>query len=220
MLIKGQDWAELCRAYRQRHGLKQAAMAQDFDVDQSQVSRWERGLREPSLRVKQAILNEMLDSGQAGPDHTMRLMLEQSGSAVAVWGGDGTLLGASPRFEREALLGDDTAAGGPAHSLFSRLEIVRHIMDLLKQHGFFDGDVMLAVLRLNPFLQERRKSAGGVLVVSMFPVRDARGKIAALAVHDHDVFGEPLERNDAMLASFAGARDGHSETVVTRLPGV
>lgn len=218
MMIKGQDWAELCRAYRQRHGLKQAAMAQDFGVDQSQVSRWERGLREPSLRVKQAILNEMLDTGQAGPDHTMRLMLEQSGSAVAVWSRDGTLLGASPRFEREALLLDDCESGA-AQSLLSRLEVVVHIMDLLNTHGFFEGDVMLAVLKMNPFLQDRRISVGGVIVVSMFPVRDAHGNIAALAVHDHDVFGESLERYGEMQVVFAGARDGHSNTVLSRFPG-
>ena len=216
MLIKGQDWAELCRAYRQRHGLKQEAMAQDFNVDQSSVSRWERGLREPSLPVKQAILNEMLDAGQASPDHTMRLMLEQSGSAVAVWERDGTLLGASPRFEREALGGQD----GAAASILSKAGIVQHIMGLLNEHGFFDGDVMLAVLQMNPFLQEQRVEAGGVLVVSMFPVRDAHGQIAALAVHDHDVFGEPLERDGELRMSLAGARDGHSETIVTRLPSI
>lgn len=71
MLLQGQDWAKLCRACRHRHGLKQEAMAQDFNVDQSTVSRWERGTREPSLPAKQAILSEML---------------EQNGSAVAVRG--------------------------------------------------------------------------------------------------------------------------------------
>ncbi|NDW44945.1 helix-turn-helix transcriptional regulator [Ruegeria sp. PrR005] len=217
MLLQGQDWAKLCRAYRHRRGLKQEAMAQDFNVDQSTVSRWERGTREPSLPAKQAILNEMLETGRAGPDQTMRLMLEQSGSAVAVWGRDHRLLGCSPRFEREALLEGDEGveAGG---SLFGRAHVIGHVLDRLDERGFFDGAVMLAVLRLNPFLQQRRVAVGGVIVVSMFPVRDAAGEIAVLAIHDHDVFGTPLERDTEVMISFAGSRDGHSQTVFSELP--
>ena len=40
MLLQEQDWSELYRAYRRCHGLKQDAMARDFNDGQSTVSRW------------------------------------------------------------------------------------------------------------------------------------------------------------------------------------
>lgn len=54
-------------------------------------------------------------------------------------------------------------------------------MRVLDDHGFFDGQVMPAIRRMNRFVQERRVAAGGVLVVSMFPVRSADGTTVATA---------------------------------------
>lgn len=213
MLPKGQDWASLCRDYRERHGLKQEAMAQDFNVDQSAVSRWERGIREPSLLVKQAILDDVLRSRTLAPDQTMRLLLEQSGSAVALWQKDGTLLGASRRFEREALTDEN---GG---SLLQNTHILRHIMSILEAHGFFAGEVLLAVLKMNPFLQPRRIEAGGVIVVSLFPVHGITDELAVLAVHDHDVFAQPLEKEGEIQISFAGSKGGLPQISHSRIPG-
>ena len=93
MVPHGQDWAALCRDYRLRHGLKQEAMAQDFSVDQSTVSRWERGLREPAMHVKQAILNDQLARGEIDADQPLQLLLEMSGTAVAAWDRRGILRG-------------------------------------------------------------------------------------------------------------------------------
>lgn len=213
MLPKGQDWAKLCRDYRERHGLKQEAMAQDFNVDQSAVSRWERGIREPSLQVKQAILEDVLRNRTLAPDQTMRLLMEQSGSAVALWQKDGTLLGASPRFEREALSNDN---GG---SLLQDTQVLAHIMHILNEHGFFDGDVLLAVMKINPFLQPRRVEAGGVIVVSMFPMHDVGDELAVLAVHDHDVFAQPLDNAGDIQITFAGSKAGQSQIAYSRIPG-
>ena len=77
------DWAALSREYRRRLGVKQEAIAQDFDVDQSTASRWERGAREPSLDAKHMILNTLLDS-RVGPTRSIIAIL-----AGTKWVGSG-----------------------------------------------------------------------------------------------------------------------------------
>ncbi|WP_068114031.1 helix-turn-helix domain-containing protein [Tropicimonas marinistellae] len=218
MLFKGQDWARLCRDYRERHGLKQEAMAQDFNVDQSSVSRWERGLREPSLRVKQAILNDMVDAGEAEPDLSVQLLLEHSGSAVAIWDRRGVLRGCSPRFARELahVLGHSDAraslVGRHATDLLQGNEIVDRCLRVLDEREFFTGSVLAAVFSFPPFLQPRRQDKGGLITASTFPIQLSNGELAMLSVLDHDVFGEAPERPDALMVSWVNRRDGHSET--------
>ena len=175
MVPHGQDWAALCRDYRLRHGLKQEAMAQDFNVDQSTVSRWERGLREPAMHVKQAILNDRMDRGEADPDQPLQLLLGMSGSAVAVWDRGGTLRGCTPRFERElaeTVVREDYR-DAPGTEILGQHgnALLDRCLALLDARGFFAGALTLAVLTFAPVMQERRKLAGGTVTVSMFPVR-------------------------------------------------
>ncbi len=53
-------WPTVIRRIRVRRGLKQAALADVLNVDQSAVSRWERGLAAPNLGA-QLRLREMMD---------------------------------------------------------------------------------------------------------------------------------------------------------------
>lgn len=49
------DWGELVKRYRLRHGLTQAHMAGSLGVSQRTVSRWERGEDRPSLAYQRRL---------------------------------------------------------------------------------------------------------------------------------------------------------------------
>jgi transcriptional regulator with XRE-family HTH domain len=50
------DWPTLLLDYRNFHGLKQAAAAQDLGVSQSTISRWESAVGEPTVAVRNRLL--------------------------------------------------------------------------------------------------------------------------------------------------------------------
>ena len=50
-----EDWGELVKRYRLRHGLTQGCMATVFGVSQRTVSRWERGQDKPSLGLQKQL---------------------------------------------------------------------------------------------------------------------------------------------------------------------
>ncbi|MEH6650798.1 MAG: helix-turn-helix transcriptional regulator [Motiliproteus sp.] len=49
------DWPLLIRAYRKEHGLKQTVLAYMLNVDQTTVSRWERGKDRPSVVIQKRL---------------------------------------------------------------------------------------------------------------------------------------------------------------------
>ena len=51
------DWARRLKDYRSLNGLTQQALADDFGVDRTTVSRWERGVDEPSLAIRRRIFS-------------------------------------------------------------------------------------------------------------------------------------------------------------------
>ncbi|MGB0661843.1 MAG: helix-turn-helix domain-containing protein [Mangrovicoccus sp.] len=202
------DWAAECRDYRLVHGLKQEAMAQDFHVDQSTVSLWERGLREPPMHVKQTILNARLDAGQAKPDQAMQLLLEHSGSAVAVWDRSGHLRGCSARFAAELINGgaSEPLENQSARDLLAGHDIVERALQILERSGFFEGQVALAVFSFPPFFQDRRRQAGGMITASTLPLQLMGGEIAMMSIYDHDALAET---KPILTVSWTLAEDGH-----------
>lgn len=194
--------------------MKQEAIAQDFDVDQSTVSRWERGEREPSLQAKHTILNALFDTGFAQPDQSMQFMLEQSGSAVAVWDRHAKLRGFSRRFEEELLHASqkEVVHNRPAKEILAGSDIVDRTVAILGDHGFFDGAVSVAVFTFPPFLQPRRRAAGGMITSSIFPVLMGDGDIGMLTIMDHDtVAGQ--DKSSTLTITWLSSRDGHTHTV-------
>ncbi len=220
MLGQEQDWAALCRDYRLRHGLKQEAMAQDFNVDQSTVSRWERGLREPSMQIKQTILNDLIDSRMAGPDQSIQLLLEKSGSAVAIWDRHGVLRGCTPRFENElaTVVMRPSYRNVPGAKILGKpgTALLQRVIAMADARGFFDGKVRMVVLTFAPVLENERRALGGVVTVSAFPVQVTPDEIGLLSIHDHDMMGDPPGPLGTLDFSWVRATDGHSETLRTK----
>ena len=62
-----EDWGELVKRYRLRHGLTQGRMATVIGVSQRTVSRWERGDDKPSLDLQR----KLRDMGWEPPAHLL-----------------------------------------------------------------------------------------------------------------------------------------------------
>lgn len=196
MLPEGQDWAGLCRDYRLRHGLKQEAMAQDFRVDQSTVSRWERGTREPSMAAKQAILNDLAAAEQAAPADPLQLLLEASGSAVALWDRDGVLRACSRRFRAELACGGDEVIGRTAKDILGPTDIMERVLAALEPRGFFEGRIPMATISFTPFFNPDRRAAGGLVTATTVPFALPGGGTGMLCIYDHDVLADAPETAD------------------------
>ncbi len=52
---KMSDWTILLKSYRREKGLKQEALAYMLNVDQTTISRWERGKDNPSLAIEKRL---------------------------------------------------------------------------------------------------------------------------------------------------------------------
>ncbi len=59
------DWPSAIRKYRRRAGLKQQALADILDCDQTAISHWERGVDRPSLAFQRRLL-AMIAQDQRG----------------------------------------------------------------------------------------------------------------------------------------------------------
>lgn len=62
-------WSQLCKSLRQALNLTQAQMAERLGTDQTSLSRWERGLREPQYDMRQLIEALAQGQGLATLDH-------------------------------------------------------------------------------------------------------------------------------------------------------
>lgn len=56
-----ENWNEIVKSYRLRHGLNQTAMAQLLNVSQRTISRWERGEDQPGIQHKKKLRDLALE---------------------------------------------------------------------------------------------------------------------------------------------------------------
>ncbi|MBN9671438.1 helix-turn-helix domain-containing protein [Roseibium aggregatum] len=219
MNVFGNDWAKLCQEYRLRRGLKQEAMAQDFNVDQSTVSRWERGEREPGMAVKLAILDALSSKRPERADQALQILLEHSGSAVALWGADGTLLGLSRRLAREfaGFTGVQDPIGRTPAELFEDKGLMESVLQLFREIGFFEGIVSYAQIAHKPLANPNRVAVGGLTSASIFPVRLTHGLVGMMCIYDHDALAEAPDDEDAFSAFWIDAASGRTGHALRRI---
>ncbi|MCV6598153.1 MAG: helix-turn-helix transcriptional regulator [Mangrovicoccus sp.] len=210
MLIDARNWPELCREYRRRHGLKQEAMAQDFGVGQSLVSRWERGNREPPLSVKRAIQNDLIEAGSAGLDLSLQMLLNQSSSAVAIWDQKVILRGCSPRFERELrqTFDYDDLIGRSEKDFLQGHNLARKHIEILTACGFFQGKIAMATAQYKPILRKARSDLGGSITTSIFPVMLSPKDPAMLCIYDHDALVDDTDVLEGLEINWIEAHSG------------
>lgn len=183
------DWAHLCKLYRERLGLKQEAMAQDFCVTQSTVSRWEAGRRLPGPHARQRILEEVGLTNANSTDALMRLTLDQGKSVVALWDREGYLRASSPRFHEELAKSSkhDDLIGRHADEIVENKGLMSITLKSLEESGFFEGKVPFATLVHAPAVNAGRVSLGGTVTATLLPKELASGEIGIFSAYEHDV---------------------------------
>ncbi|MCP3871206.1 MAG: helix-turn-helix domain-containing protein [Gammaproteobacteria bacterium] len=68
------DWPVLLRSYRREKGLKQEALAYMLNVDQTTISRWERGKDNPSLAIQKRLRDLFWTKQDSALDAAVRIV--------------------------------------------------------------------------------------------------------------------------------------------------
>jgi transcriptional regulator with XRE-family HTH domain len=145
--VQSTDWPTLIRGYRERHGLKQQAFADEMGVDRITVYRWEKGLIEPSLEHREKLLSKA--SASVGEGVVRGLI-----NFIDNLDGFATLLDAEFRVLRttrkhQQLMGYDAAEvyGKPSQRYWSaQMEaVIKHVGGLkgYKRDGIYQMDLAL-----------------------------------------------------------------------------
>ncbi len=215
MMARGQDWAALCRRYRNSRGLKQEAMATDFGVDQSTISRWESSRQEPNFRAKQAILAEFHEGVGLHPDVSLRLLLDESASPIAVWSRAGILLGVSPPWREEMLRHGnvDDPIGKHVDEIHDTQGLADRYFAFLEEKGFFEGKVALSTLRFRPFVNPDRAEFGGTTSFTSLPVVLPHSETGMLQLAGHDVLEEPPDEVEMAVVTWIDHRGVHVDSI-------
>lgn len=133
------DWAKEIRAYREREGLLQEALAEALGVSQATVSRWESGRQRPDIESQQT-LRPLLWGGLVNASALVLHAVRSAPSLSAVGDCEARLLTASPRFcsvtgwmpQPDARVATDLAGSAPASW---------HVFNLVRERGLFDGKI-------------------------------------------------------------------------------
>ncbi|MGB0683890.1 MAG: helix-turn-helix domain-containing protein [Magnetovibrionaceae bacterium] len=77
-------WPVLIRSYRQQQGLKQDALAYFLQVDQTTISRWERGVDTPSIAMQKRLRDLMYTGQDSALETALRIVRASPGRASIV----------------------------------------------------------------------------------------------------------------------------------------
>lgn len=190
------DWAALSRAYRASRGLKQEAMAQDFFVTQSTISRWEAGEREPPAHVKA----QLLDSQNAQTQSPSGLL---NSAQLCAWDHRGRMHSLSSTLltrMRNATKRPGLTNRSAARVLRGHTPL-RRAFDLLRTSGVFDGRMTTAILRSAPFWD--RPAHNGTLTLALSPMQMARGTMLLATCNYEPLQPGPDRPNLAVLDTAA-----------------
>lgn len=68
-------WPDQLRAYRRKNFLSQENLAEQLEVDQTTVSRWERGIVKPTLK-QQAVISRLINEDVPNQEDFLKFLLE------------------------------------------------------------------------------------------------------------------------------------------------
>ncbi|MCV6598232.1 MAG: helix-turn-helix domain-containing protein [Mangrovicoccus sp.] len=198
-IVKSRDWAQLSRDFRIAKGLKQAAMAQDFLVNQSTVSRWESGRREPPAHVKSILLKEFNTSE---PRQANAL----DAALIGIWDRAGQLCSLSCGLlaKLRGATGDRDLSRRSAAELLLHQPLLRRAFQLLRERGLFEGHLPNALLSSAPFWDRPRHQ--GTLTLALSPMR--LGSETALLAACNYVPRQSGPRQPSLAIIAPDARDG------------
>ena len=164
------DWRLLIRGYRRENGLKQEALAYMLGVDQTTVSRWERGKDKPSLAMQKRLRDLMWKREDTALEAVERLVRFSPGRATLLMPGTKIVAVSEPTARRFGVSSESMR--GALHRKFVGDEFYERYMVPVGDAGIYNGAVA-RIERINPLPLENGKL--GYSRASITPVHCASG---------------------------------------------
>ncbi len=115
------DWPHALRAYRRRHGLTQATLAETLNVDPTTVSRWERGRDQPALCMLRR-LRSLVMPHTSDVERALRLLIDTSDAIAVLYDNKYRMIYSSARHRDLLRLDASDLYGKPFHKLQSEAQ--------------------------------------------------------------------------------------------------
>jgi len=133
-------WPRLLLGLRARQGLTQTALAERLGVDQTTVSRWERGLDHPGPRRRRSIRDLM--RGEGRHDQVMRARVRYAAWPASLVARGAVFLEINQGAATEAGLSQDLRG----QSIYGRFgPRTDEVTDRWERTGIFDGELALTI---------------------------------------------------------------------------
>jgi transcriptional regulator with XRE-family HTH domain len=136
-------WSRVLHAWRAREGMTQAALAELLQVDQTAISRWERGVDTPSLRLRRKIRDLNRSNLAARQDHALRLRVRNAWNPSTLLARGAVFLEVNDAGAQEAHVRGMDLRGKSLYGLFGAA--TDEVTKSWERTGIFDGALALAI---------------------------------------------------------------------------
>jgi transcriptional regulator with XRE-family HTH domain len=136
-------WPNFVKTLRLRCGLSQAVLAERLGVDQTAVSRWERGLDEPRLSVRRALIDFDRAGWTTRQDQVVRARVRNAFWPASLVGPGAVFLEINTPAMAEAGLPAADLRGRPIYGLFG--PAVDDVTERWEATGIFRGEIAMTI---------------------------------------------------------------------------
>ena len=143
MSVVRPQWPRLVRALRRRQGLSQQALADRLGVDQTAVSRWERGLDSPRPFLRRRLLDLQRQSDSGRQDAVVRARVRNAFWPSSLVGPGAVFLEINQPALSEAGLAPADLRGRPIYGLFG--PAVDAVTERWEAAGIFRGELAMTI---------------------------------------------------------------------------
>ena len=137
------SWPEFVKALRGRLGLSQAGLGEAVGVDQTAVSRWERGVDEPRLALRRRLVDLHRSGWDGRQDQVVRARVRNSLWPSSLVGPGAVFLEINPPALAEAGLPPAELRGRPIYGLFG--PAVDAVTERWEATGVFRGEMAMTL---------------------------------------------------------------------------
>ncbi len=133
------EWPALIRSYRKEFGLKQDALAYQLNVDQTTISRWERGLDKPSVAMQKRLRDHLWRRQDNALDAAARMVRFAPNNASLVAPGT-RIIAVSDSYAARYSMTSDDMKGRYIRRLVGEDYFERYVAPI-GEIGIYSGDV-------------------------------------------------------------------------------
>ncbi|MGJ3230886.1 MAG: helix-turn-helix domain-containing protein [Oceanicaulis sp.] len=136
-------WRDYVRGLRGRLGLSQAVLAERLGVDQTAVSRWERGLDAPRMALRRRLVELGRSGDAARQDQVVRARVRNALWPASLVAPGAVFLEINPPALAEAGLAPADLRGRPIYGLFG--PAVDDVTERWEATGVFRGEMAMTI---------------------------------------------------------------------------